>query len=148
MRHVVKGLGLLVVVAALGASGIGVRAAQGTAPTVSKGWVKVPGPGETTALAFAVIDNPTMYDVYLTSAASDVAGKVEFREVAGGGTAEAQAKAFVVVPAYGSVSMDPKGVYLLLMDLKRPLKEADQVSLTFTTDGGATLKASAVVRKE
>ena len=44
--------------------------------------------------------------------------------------------------------MDPKGVYLLLTDLKRPLKDGDMVSLTLTTDGGAALKVSAAVRKE
>ena len=45
-------------------------------------------------------------------------------------------------------AMDPKGVYLLLTDLKRPLKDGDMVSLTLTTDGGAALKVSAAVRKE
>ena len=148
MRHVARGLAWLVVVVALEvAAGAGVMAGQGAAATASKGWVKAPGAGETTATAFAVVENPTMYDVYLTSAAADVAGKVEFREKADG-SAAAQAKKFVMVPAYGSVSMDPKGVYLLLMELKRPLKEADQVSLTLTTDAGVALKVSAVVRKE
>lgn len=114
----------------------------------SAGWVKLPGPGEATATAFAVVENTTMYDVYLTAATADVAGKVEYREMGPGGVTKPEAPKFVTVPAFGSLSLEPKGVHLLLMDLKRPLKEGDMVSLTLTTDGGVVLKVAAVVRKE
>ncbi len=114
----------------------------------SSGWVKTPAAGETAVTAFVAVDNPTQYDVYLVSAATDVAGKVEFRDKSEGTDPQGQAKKTINVPAFGSLAMDPKGVYLLLTDLKRPLKDGDMVSLTLTTDGGATLKVSAAVRKE
>lgn len=149
MRHAANGLVLLAVVATLGAvTGADVVAGQGPDVKVSNGWVKVPAPGETMTPAFAVVENPTMYDIYLMSAITDVAGKVEFREKVNADSAEAQVKKFIMVPAFGSVTMDPKSVYILLMDLKRPLKEADPVVLTLTTDAGAALRVSAVVRKE
>ena len=149
MRHVASGLVLLAVVVTLGVvPDADVIARQGPDVAASKGWVKVPAPGETMTAAFAVVENPTMYDVYLVSATADVAGKVEFREKVNGNNAEAQVKKFVTVPAYGSVIMDPNGVYLVLMDLKRPLKETDPVSLTLTTDVGVALRVSASVRKE
>ena len=77
-----------------------------------------------------------MYDVYLVSAASDVAGKVEFRKT---GDGEAKAVPELTVPAYGKLTMGPDGVHLLLVELKRPLQEDESVPLTLTTDGNVKL---------
>jgi copper(I)-binding protein len=125
-----------------------VRAGQEKNVEASSGWVKTPAAGETTAMAFVAIDNPTQYDVYLTSAATDAAGKVEFRDKSASSDPQGQVRKTVNVSAFGSLAMDPKGVYLLLTDLKRPIKDGDMVSLTLTTDGGAMLQVSAAVRKE
>jgi copper(I)-binding protein len=114
----------------------------------SSGWVKTPAAGEATAAAFVTVDNPTQYDIYLVSAVTDVAGKVEFRDKTGGSDAQGQVRKTINIAAFDSLAMDPKGVYLLLSDLKRPLKDGDMVSLTLTTDGGAMLQVSAAVRKE
>ena len=142
----VVGLGI---VAVCGGPGTGhVLAGQEKNVEASNGWVKTPAAGETTAAAFVAVDNPTQYDIYLTSAATDVAGKVEFRDKNGSSDAQGQVRKTINVPAFDSLAMDPKGVYLLLTDLKRPLKDGDMVSLTLTTDGGATLQVSAAVRKE
>ena len=82
---------------------------------------------------------------YLVSAASDVAGKVEFRKT---GDGEAKAVPELTVPAYGKLTMGPDGVHLLLVELKRPLQEDESVPLTLTTDGNVKLGIQAVVRKE
>jgi copper(I)-binding protein len=119
--------------------------AQGPEVTAKEGWVELPAAGETTASAFAVVRNPTMYDIYLVSAVSDVAGKVEFRK---SGDGEAKAVAELTVPAYGKLTMRPDGVYLLLVDLTRPLQEDESVSLTLKTDGNVKLRIQAIVRKE
>ena len=134
----------------IGVFGIGVAmtllaGAQGQEATAADGWVQLPAAGETTTSAFAVVRNPTMYDVYLVSAASDVAGKVEFRK---NGDGEAKAVRELTVPAYGKLTMGPDGVHLLLVDLKRPLQVEQSVPLTLTTDGSVELRIQAVVRKE
>jgi copper(I)-binding protein len=126
----------------------GYLAAQGKPVSASNAWVKVPASGQTRTEAFVVIANPTMYDIFLTSATATVAGKVEFRDASKPGDARAQTVTDVRVPAYESLSMNPKGVQLVLMDLKEPLKEGDTVPLTLTTDGGDKLTVSAVVKKE
>jgi copper(I)-binding protein len=54
----------------------------------------------------------------------------------------------VAVPAYDSISMDPKGLHMVLSGLKRPLKDGDTIPLTLTTHEGSTLEVSAVVKKE
>lgn len=136
----VVGLGGVVGVAVVLGAGVGVAQQDGV--SASKGWVKLPTVGETTAAAFAVVNNPTMYDVYLVSATTDVAEKVEFRQTPDQSLKE------LTVPAYGAVAMGADGVHLLLTDLKRPLEENEHVSLTLETSDGITMTVSAVVRKE
>ena len=118
---------------------------QGQEATASDGWVQLPAAGDTTASAFVVVRNPTMYDLYLVSATSEVAGKVEFRKT---GDGEAKPVSELTVPAYGKLTMGPDGVHLLLVDLKRPLQENESVPLTLTTDGSVALRIQAVVRKQ
>jgi copper(I)-binding protein len=124
-----------------------VAAAGQKEPSVSDGWVKAPAPGDTTAAAFATVENPGMYAIYLLSATTDAADKVEFREAGPDGALKAQAIAEVTVPAYESVTMSPKGLQLLLVGLKRPLKEGDMVPLTLTTELGLKLYVAAPVRQ-
>lgn len=117
----------------------------GQEPTAAEGWVRLPAEGEARAAAFVVVKNPTMYDVYLVSAVSEIAGEIEFRETSGG---EAQAVPELTVPAYGKLTMGPDGAHLLLVDLKRPLEADESIPLTVTTDGGVKLTLKAVVRTE
>ena len=91
-----------------GLAGGGVVAGQQKRIEVSSGWVKAPAAGETTAAAFVDVDNPTMYDVYLMSAVTDVAGKVEFRDKSQKGDPQGQVRKTVTVPAYGSIDHGPE----------------------------------------
>jgi hypothetical protein len=84
-----------------------------------------------------------MYAFYLLSASSDAAGTVELRQ-----TGKDAALEEVTVPAYGSLDMDPKGIHLLLKDLKKPLAEGDKVTLTVVTELGVKLNVQATVKKE
>jgi copper(I)-binding protein len=99
-------------------------------------------------MAFANFENPTMYAIYLKAAAADVAGRAELRDAALSGEAALKPLDFVTVPAFDWAYMGPKGVHILLMDLKRPLKEGDMLTLTVTTEIGVTLQVAAVVKKE
>lgn len=42
--------------------------------------------------------------------------------------------------------MAENGVYLMLLDLKRPLREGDEVSLTLVAEDGTKFQLSAAVR--
>jgi len=139
-------VGLIAIVAL--ATGVMARAAQQQQPSASSGWVKLPAAGETTASAFLSVDNPTMYDIFLASASADVAGKVEFRQADANGTLKPDAVKNVTVPAYGSLEMDPKGVQLVLAELKRPLKDGETVTLTLSILYGATLQVPATVKRQ
>lgn len=132
---------------ALAVAGAAAAWHQQKEPVASSGWVKLPVPGETSTTAFVSVDNPTMYAIYLLSAASDVAGKIEMRDVDKDGAETREAVTEVTVPAYGGVEMGPKGLHLVLSDLKRPLKEVDKVTLSVITETGTKLDVEAPVRK-
>jgi copper(I)-binding protein len=141
-RKVQSGVLHLVLAAAiLGVLATAIDATQDKGVKASNAWVKLPAAGETESMAFVTIENPGMYEVNVTSAKADAAGKVDMRDAA-------QAVTFITVPAYGRVDMAPAGVHLLLIDLKRPLKEGDAIALTLSTDIDVTLEARAVVRQQ
>ena len=142
-RVVPVGIALLLTAAA--AAGI---AAQQKTVSASQAWVKVPAADQTLTEAFVVVDNPTMYDIYLIAAATEAAGTVEFRDVSRPGDASAQVVKEVTVPAYGSISMNPKGLQMVLSGLKRPLKDGDTIPLRLTVHEGTTMEVSAAVKKE
>ena len=108
--------------------------------SASKGWVQLPSDGETSANAFVAVKNPTMYDVYLVSASTGAAGKVEFRD------GESENLREVTVPAYGTMNMKAEGVHLTLVDLEKSLEPGETVALTITTDANVKLRVKAVVQ--
>ena len=120
------------------------QAAQ-KAPSGSAAWIKLPAAGDTSTTAFAIIDNPTMYDVYLVSASSDVAAEVGFADASPAAGKDAAVKE-VTAPAYSNVELKPDGVHLVLKGLKQPLKEGETITLTLVTDGGVAIPLAAIVK--
>jgi copper(I)-binding protein len=108
----------------------------------SDGWVKVEP--NATASAFVVIENPTMYDVYIVKATADVADEVAFRDSSPPGDPQDLKEA--IAPAYGQLEMKADGVHLVLSKLKQTLRVGDAVLITLTTDGGITLQVATRVR--
>ena len=88
---------------------------------------------------YATVNNPSMYDIYLTTAASDAAGKAEL--VVGG-----KAASSITVPAYGSVELKAGGSFVRLSELKAQPKSGDEIKLSVSTDGGVAIAIVAVVR--
>ncbi|MGE3958187.1 MAG: copper chaperone PCu(A)C [Vicinamibacterales bacterium] len=95
----------------------------------------------TEARVVGVISNPSMYATYLISATSDAAERVELRDAR-----KKDAKvAEVEIPAYGGLTLDAKGIYLTLVNLKKPLKPGTRVDVVLTNDAQVKTKLSAVV---
>jgi periplasmic copper chaperone A len=116
-------------------------AGQDKGVKASNGWVKLAATDETQTMAFVTVENPGMYEINITAATADAASKVELRD----GT---QRVTFINIPAYGRVDMSASGAHLLLLDMKRPIKEGDAVTLTLSTDSDITLTIAARVRKD
>lgn len=111
--------------------------------TASAAWVQAPAGAATSTSAFLVIENPTMYDVYVVGVSSPAAGGAEL--VRGDGVTAVKE---LPVPSFGQVELKPGDVHVVLKDLKRPLAAGDEVELTLTSDGGESVKVSAAVRQE
>src|SRR5512134_809122 len=121
----------------------GVLVAAQAAPAASEAWVAEPAAGATTADAYAVVENPTMYEVFVVSVTADVAGSAE---IVDGPADAAKAVRELAVPSYGRAELKPGAVRIRLKDLKKPLKAGDSVALTLTTDGGVIIKVMAAVK--
>ena len=105
------------------------------APTAADAIVVVTG---TTASVYLGINNPTMYDIYVVSAKSEAAGKVELID------GDKPVKELTVA-SYGSLELKAGGAFVRLSDLKQELKAGASVTVTLMTDGGVTIVATAAV---
>lgn len=124
--------------------GVGLATAQDKPVTATDAWVKLPEAGAKSTVAYATVNNPGMYAIYLVSGTSDAAGKIEFRDASKGNAVQED----VTVPAYGAAYMDAKGINIFLSDLKKELKEGDKVYLTLKTELGIPVEVEATVKKE
>lgn len=113
------------------------------APSASDAWVAAPAAGATATDAYVVIENPTMYEVFVVTVSADAAGTAEIVE---GAADSAKTVKELAVPAYGSTELKPDAMRIRLKDLKAPLKAGDSVALTLTTDGGVAIKTAAIVK--
>lgn len=134
-----------VVIALLGA----ITACQSAAAplTVNDPYVKAAAAGEMTAI-FGVLHNTTGSDLTVTSASTDVATTVELHEMVmdnGRMVMRPRAGGFVV-PANGNLALEPGGLHIMLIGLKKALAAGDQVSATLTLSDGRTITLSATVR--
>jgi len=105
--------------------------------TASDAWLPESPAGGTAAVSL-VLNNPTMYDIYVVKATSDAAETIELRD---GGKPVKE----ITVPSFGFAALTASGPHLVLMDVKRVLKAGENVTLTLLTDGGITLVITAVV---
>ena len=92
------------------------------------------------ASVYLVINNPTMYDIYVMSATSDAAAKVELY------SADLPVDNMTVA-AYGSLTLKAGGMFLRLSDLKRELKAGESITVTMMTDGGIAIAATASAKQ-
>jgi copper(I)-binding protein len=108
---------------------------------VSDAWVTPAPAGDT--LAYAVIENGTMYDVYLTAAETDAAESVELRQATDGSSGVVKE---VPIPAFDRLAMTGTGTHLKLKGLKRALRAGDMVPLALVLDNGDRLSVTAMVK--
>ncbi|HUQ87046.1 MAG TPA: copper chaperone PCu(A)C [Vicinamibacterales bacterium] len=87
---------------------------------------------------YAMLTNPTMYDVYVQSGVSD-AGKIELRE-------DGKPTSNITIPAYGSVELKADGPFVLVSELKGQPKAGETINLKLMTDGGVAIAIAAIVR--
>lgn len=105
-------------------------------PTASDASAQVSGE---TAVVYATINNPSMYDIYVVSGKSEAADKVELLDGEKVVTA-------LAVPAYASLELKADGPRVRVSGLKGQLKAGDELRLTLDTDGGVEIPIAAIVK--
>ncbi len=97
-------------------------------------WVRATVPQQKTSGAFMQLSSSS--DVRLVAAHTPVAGIVELHEMKmEGDVMKMSAVSGIDIPAGQSVELKPGGYHIMLMDLKRQLKEGESVPITLVVEG-------------
>ena len=107
---------------------------------ISDGWVRVSEYSDHVdgmTGAFAKIENHTDHDVTLVGGSAEIAMMTEVHEVVMlDGAMKMQPKdGGILIKAGESVTLEPGGLHVMLMGLKKAILEGDEVTLTLDFDG-------------
>lgn len=114
--------------------------------TVAHPWARATPPGATVGAAYLEIQASKSGGDKLVGARTDVAGRAEIHthEHSDGVMRMKQVEA-LPVKAGKSVVLKPSGDHIMLLDLKRPLKEGDLLKLTLTFEKAGDIEVEATV---
>jgi copper(I)-binding protein len=114
---------------------------------ISEAWMRATAPGQNTAAGYMTIRNASAQPERLVGGSSEAAAKVgthvstkdgdimRMREVKG-----------YDIPAKGTFELKPNGAHLMLVDLKKPLKEGEKVPVLLKFEKSGELKVDFEVR--
>jgi periplasmic copper chaperone A len=115
---------------------------------VSDAWVQEGPPSQKITAAFMSIENHAAADTSLVSASTDAARAVELHKMElEDGMMRMHRVESIRIPAGGQVELKPGGYHLMVIGLKRELKEGDEVKLTLLFTGDVAKTVSVPVRK-
>lgn len=115
-------------------------AVQEASLTFADGWVRVSEFSDHTGGmtgVFATITNSSAKDVTLVGGSAEIANVVEVHEVVMlDGEMKMQAKdGGILIPAGESVTLEPGGLHVMLMGLKKPILDGDMITVTLDFEG-------------
>jgi copper(I)-binding protein len=134
---------------ALGAFVLHVTAALGDgAMSVADPYARAVPPGQVTSAVFLRLDNAGDAPQSLVGGKAEVAEAVELHEhTMEGGMMRMRRVEAIEVPAQGSVTLEPGGLHIMLIGLKRDLNPGDRVDLSLELGDGSVLQVEAPVRE-
>ncbi|ADC89825.1 protein of unknown function DUF461 [Thermocrinis albus DSM 14484] len=110
---------------------------------VRDAWVRAVPPVSKVSAAYMVLKNNGDKPEKLLSASSSVAHHVELHETQDGKMRRVK---FIEIPPGSQVELKPGGYHIMLIGLKKPLKEGEKVSITLHFESGK-LTVEAPVKK-
>lgn len=114
---------------------------------VVQAWVRATAPGQQVAGAYLQITSTV--PAKLIAASSPVAGSVEIHSMRmEGGIMKMRQLQGLDLPANKPVKLEPGGLHLMLLDLKKPLKPGDRVPLRLTIEQAGKKKSVVNVQLE
>ncbi|WP_158260117.1 copper chaperone PCu(A)C [Zobellella endophytica] len=115
--------------------------------TVSEGYVRATPPMGPNTAAFMQLENGGDQERILVAVSSPAAEKVELHSVQEqDGVMQMRPVDGIPVPAGGKVSLQPGGLHIMLLGVKQPLAEEDEVTLELHWDNGDTEQLTLPVR--
>lgn len=116
--------------------------------TVSDPWGRATPTGAEVGAAYMTIANSGATPIRLIGGASDSASAVEVHtmSIENGVMQMRPLTNGLEVPAHGSVTLKPGGDHLMLVGLKRQLKEGEEVSVTLDFDQGVVVPIKVAVK--
>lgn len=126
------------------------KAAQAAAPgpvlSITDPWVKTIKGGGGMSAAFGTLVNSGDTAVTVLKAATPAAPRVELHETvqeAGKMVMRPKEDGFTI-PAKGTLTLEPGGNHIMLMDVKNPVKPGSEVRFTLTLKDGSVMEFTAV----
>jgi len=109
---------------------------------ISDAWSRATPPGAKVAAGYLTIRNKSAAVDRLVGASSPAAARVETHvtEKQGEVMRMREVKGYEV-PAKGSFELKPGGSHLMLVDIKRPLKEGEKISIVLRFQNAGEIKA-------
>ena len=114
---------------------------------IRDGWVQEGPPSQTITAAFMVIENHTGAAISLRSASTDVAQVVELHKMElTDGMMKMRKVELIDIPAGGTVELKPGGYHLMVIGLKKELKDGDKVTIALQFSADITKTITIPVR--
>ena len=114
---------------------------------VSDAWIRATAPGQKTAAGYMTISNKSAQPERLVGGSSEAAAKVRTHvSVKDGDIVRMREVKGYDIPAKGSFELKPNGSHLMLVDIKRPLKEGDKVPVLLRFEKAGEVKVDFEVR--
>ncbi|HEY7240641.1 MAG TPA: copper chaperone PCu(A)C [Burkholderiales bacterium] len=110
-------------------------------------WIRATAPGQKTAAGYMTIRNQSAQPERLVGVSSEVAGKVQTHvSIKDGDIMRMREVKGYDIPARGTFELKPNGSHLMMVDLKRPLKEGEKVPVLLKFEKTGEVKVDFEVR--
>ena len=110
-------------------------------------WIRATAPGQKTAAGYMTIRNRSAQPERLVGGSSQAAAKVETHvSIKDGDIVRMREVKAYDIPAKGTFELSPNGSHLMLVDLKRPLKEGEKVPVVLRFEKAGEVKVDFEVR--
>jgi periplasmic copper chaperone A len=122
--------------------------AQGASIKVEQPWSRAMPAGASTGAVYLTINNKSHDVDRLLGASSDVADKLQIHEmkVVNGNMEMREVTGGLSVPAGGSVVLKPGSYHVMLLGLKKPLKDGETIPLTLDFEKAGKVSITVPIR--
>jgi len=129
-------------------AGMGSALAQDGGIQIDQAWARATPGAATTGAVYVTLRNAGNTPDTLTAASTPAADKAELHLMKiENGVMEMRAVPSLAIAPGQSVVLEPSGYHLMLIGLKKPLKEGDTIPLSLTFEHGGTRQVTVSVAK-